>query len=346
MQRNGNRTIKMKKLLFILSLVLLISHTVFAQTSYIQVGSNVTLSDPAIYPGNLILSVSPDQSTIANFGMSLGGYGTTQTYSAVPDMVSQYGLNVGGNGLLDWTKPGVSYNIESNYCPSYSYCQTEFHLIASPPPTSSRTDQIRVFSGYQRMDTGYVGFMLTADNIGLGNPTNGNRLWQLVNGTFISNDSTDNDLVGIFNVNRNSAIGGSGVFAFDKSQDAYRVYPGGGIGNPGLKIDGKTASGTYGTTQNCITAMASPVTCSQAAAGAFAVATGSTTLTLETTAVTARSEIFVTENAALARQLGVTCNTNIIDSMISTIAAGTSFTVTLASAPSVNPACYGWFIIN
>jgi hypothetical protein len=97
----------------------------------------------------------------------------------------------------------------------------------------------------------------------------------------------------------------------------------------------------------------SVVSCVAAAAGMFSCATNASTGTCQvnTTAVTANSEIFITQDAADggASQLNVTCNTgNVLSTSAPILAAkvaATSFTINLGTVIA-NPACFEYHIIN
>lgn len=101
----------------------------------------------------------------------------------------------------------------------------------------------------------------------------------------------------------------------------------------------------YATTTNCSSA-ASPAVCGSAAAGSVVVAAAGTTVVVDTSAVTANSQIFLTFDSSLGTKLGVTCNvTEPALYGVSARSATTSFTIT-ATMPSVNPACFSYFIVN
>lgn len=106
----------------------------------------------------------------------------------------------------------------------------------------------------------------------------------------------------------------------------------------------------YQTNTNC-SSSASPAVCGSAAAGSVAVPTGTNaTLQINTTAVTANSQIFMQSDDTLGTRLGVTCNTTlaslIVEPVISTRVAATSFTVTISGTTTVNPVCLSYFIVN
>jgi hypothetical protein len=84
-----------------------------------------------------------------------------------------------------------------------------------------------------------------------------------------------------------------------------------------------------------------------AAAGFATVAAGATTVTVSNAAVTADSQILVTEDSSLGTKLGVTCNTTTGRTYtVRARTAGTSFVVTSSAAPTTNPACLSYSIVN
>ena len=101
----------------------------------------------------------------------------------------------------------------------------------------------------------------------------------------------------------------------------------------------------YDTTTNC-SSSASPAVCAVAPAGSVAIAAGATTVVVDTTAVTANSQILLTFDSSLGTKLGVTCNTTYTAPWVSARTAGTSFTITSSAAPVTNPACYSFVLLN
>ena len=102
------------------------------------------------------------------------------------------------------------------------------------------------------------------------------------------------------------------------------------------------------TATNCSNA-ASPAVCGSATAGVVAVPTGATpTLTINTTAVTANSQILlqIDESATIA---ATTCNTTLatlVQPVVTARVAATSFTIQINATLTVNPACVSFFVIN
>ena len=107
----------------------------------------------------------------------------------------------------------------------------------------------------------------------------------------------------------------------------------------------------YLTATNCSSA-ASPAVCGSAAAGSVLIPTGTTseTLTVNTTAVTANSQIFFYPDDTLGTKLGTTCNNTLATlaggSFISVRVAATSFTITFNGSILTNGVCGGYYIIN
>lgn len=115
-----------------------------------------------------------------------------------------------------------------------------------------------------------------------------------------------------------------------------------------LKTNAFTAV-SIATQANCSSA-ASPAVCAGAAAGSFVIAAAATSVVVDTSAVTANSQVFIQEDSSLGTKLGVTCNTAAVATTgvpeVTARTGGTSFTVTITTGPTTNPACYSYFIVN
>jgi hypothetical protein len=105
------------------------------------------------------------------------------------------------------------------------------------------------------------------------------------------------------------------------------------------------SSSSLSTSSNC-SSSAVPAVCGSAQGGSVAVAAGSTTLVVNTTAVTANSQIMLQFDSSLGTKLSVTCNTNVIIPAVISRTAGTSFTIGLTATPATNPACYSYTVVN
>jgi hypothetical protein len=110
-------------------------------------------------------------------------------------------------------------------------------------------------------------------------------------------------------------------------------------------IPGTVSTGAYHSTNTC-GSTASPAVCGGNIAGAVAVPVAGTTLVVNTTAVTVNSQILLTFDSSLGTKLTATCNTAINQPTVSARTAGTSFTITMASALTTNPDCISFVIIN
>ena len=100
---------------------------------------------------------------------------------------------------------------------------------------------------------------------------------------------------------------------------------------------------------NC-SASASPAVCAAAPNGAVAVPAGTnSTLVVDTSAVTANSEIQLQSDETLTAG-AATCNTTLVTVALPVVVTarspGTSFTITVVGTSSVNPVCVAYRIIN
>jgi hypothetical protein len=113
----------------------------------------------------------------------------------------------------------------------------------------------------------------------------------------------------------------------------------------GNSIFAKTTAATFATATNCASG-SSPAVCGSASAGAAIVAPGTTTQTVNTTAIGANSEVIVQQDNGLGSRLSVTCDTGgNTNPYVTGRVAGTSFTFTVG-APVTNPGCYNYVIVN
>ena len=76
------------------------------------------------------------------------------------------------------------------------------------------------------------------------------------------------------------------------------------------------------------------------------IAAGTASVVVDTTAVTANSQIFVYEDSSLGTKLSVTCNTYFINTMVTARVAATSFTITATGSPTGNPECLSYAVVN
>ena len=108
---------------------------------------------------------------------------------------------------------------------------------------------------------------------------------------------------------------------------------------------GKVSSTLFGSETNC-SSSTGPAVCAAAAAGSVIIPAAGTDVTVNTTAVTANSQIFAIFDQSLGTKLGVTCNSTTANPHIGARVAGTSFTIHANVSPVTNPACFSYFIIN
>ena len=115
------------------------------------------------------------------------------------------------------------------------------------------------------------------------------------------------------------------------------------LGDPAVS----TASTIFASATNCADGTASPADCGAAPAGAVIISASATAVVVNTTAVTDNSEIFLQEDSSLGTRLSVTCNTTTgRDYTVSARTAATSFTITASAAPTTNPACLSYLVVN
>jgi hypothetical protein len=117
---------------------------------------------------------------------------------------------------------------------------------------------------------------------------------------------------------------------------------GGTISGPCSNVGGNP----WGTVTNC-NSSASPAVCGSALQGSIAVPASASTLVVNTSGVTANSQIILTEDASLGTKLGVTCNATptVQPLTITARTPGTSFTFS-NTAPTTNPRCVSYQIVN
>ena len=122
-----------------------------------------------------------------------------------------------------------------------------------------------------------------------------------------------------------------------------------GIGQPTpgslLSVNGRASANLFGSETNC-SSSAGPAVCAAAAAGSVVIPAAGTDVTVNTTAVTANSQIFAIFDQSLGTKLGVTCNSTTANPHIGARVAGTSFTIHANVSPVTNPACFSYFVIN
>jgi hypothetical protein len=119
------------------------------------------------------------------------------------------------------------------------------------------------------------------------------------------------------------------------------------VSSGGASLGAKQPWASFGLT-NCSNG-SSPATCGAAAAGAVAIPTGTDpTLVIDTSAVTASSEIKLQIDESVTIT-GVTCNTSLASLgplIVTARTPGTSFTIESDSTVATNPVCVTYEIVN
>jgi hypothetical protein len=125
---------------------------------------------------------------------------------------------------------------------------------------------------------------------------------------------------------------------------------GGDTTNFNWNNSGKILTVKYLATVGPCASAASPAVCGASASGFVVVAASATTVVVNTTAVTANSQILLTEDQSLGTALSVTCNTQALTTLgpprVSARAAATSFTIKIDVGPTTNPMCVSYTILN
>jgi len=142
------------------------------------------------------------------------------------------------------------------------------------------------------------------------------------------------------------------VFGIDEvsgfTGNFFDFYVNGGSSIFSLAATGNVKASLYSTISNCSNG-ASPAVCGSAASGSVALPTGTNpTLVVNTTAVTATSQIHLTVDESITIG-GTTCNTTLstlVNPVVTARTAGTSFTFTMGAVIATNPACVSYTIIN
>jgi hypothetical protein len=147
-------------------------------------------------------------------------------------------------------------------------------------------------------------------------------------------------------------FGASNFLAFQSSSsEKMRISSTGNVGigtttaSSLLSVNGRASANLFGSETNC-SSSAGPAVCAAAAAGSVIIPAAGTDVTVNTTAVTANSQIFAIFDQSLGTKLGVTCNSTTANPHIGARVAGTSFTIHANVSPVTNPACFSYFIIN
>ena len=115
----------------------------------------------------------------------------------------------------------------------------------------------------------------------------------------------------------------------------------------GLEAEDGITSTAYASITNCAVNSASPAACGAAPAGAFVVPTTTSTYTVDTSAVSADSRIFLQPISFAADLPGSpTCVKPLVTTpfTVSAVSAGTSFTISLTA--TTGQTCFEYWIVN
>jgi hypothetical protein len=116
------------------------------------------------------------------------------------------------------------------------------------------------------------------------------------------------------------------------------------------KVGAFSSTGPVMPTSLHCSSSASPAACNAAPVGSVVIAAGATSVEVDTSAVTANSQILLTEDSSLGTELSVTCNTQSLLVLgvpkVTARLAGRSFTVGIEIGPTTNPVCLSFSIIK
>lgn len=187
--------------------------------------------------------------------------------------------------------------------------------------------------------------------------------WQSDNNNQIMTYVDDGGLPGDGSVPFDACVGGTGDFSghnsvaldFKLNGNAYLITANNceSGGHEAFVHRGVSAPVWYftqiGSDANC-SSTTSPAVCGSAAAGSVVIAAGATTVQVNTSAVTANSQIFVFPDETLGTKLSVTCNSTLATAAaglaITSRSAGTSFTISTLATVAVNPVCLSYLVVN
>ncbi len=112
-----------------------------------------------------------------------------------------------------------------------------------------------------------------------------------------------------------------------------------------VSTSGAVSGASFKTVSACASS-AAPASCGNAAAGSVALSPSATSLLVNTTAVTANSQILLQFDSSLSSRLGVSCDANFGNLWVSARTAGEGFTVARSGVPASNPACFSYEVVN
>lgn len=228
--------------------------------------------------------------------------------------------------------------------PYQSAANTTAYLAAN----TAATDQVLVSHG-----SGAAGLAPTLSNAPALAVTNMTGAATLTSVTMTNIAQVSNSAAAAIGLGSTSIINwSSGVCCASRDTTIDRAAPGVvEIGNVGATqgSGGSLKAQKILTSANCANG-ASPAVCAAASAGAVAIPTGvNSTLVVNTTAITANSQILLTVDDSVTIG-GTTCNSTLATlvggTAITARTAATSFTISFNGTITTNPVCISYSIIN
>lgn len=215
---------------------------------------------------------------------------------------------------------------------------TTIDVFRASAPTLSSTGAITTHNGFHAGNLGHATLVTNA----IGFQADTMTAAATLTASFRSQQNSGTGAWGFLHSGTaNNAFNGSTKFGATTAPTQVIDVAGNGV------FTGTVNAASYGTASNCSDGTATPADCGSASAGSVIISAAATAVVVNTTAVTANSQIFVQEDSSLGTRLSVTCNTTIARTYVVTArTAGTSFTITASAAPVTNPACLSYRILN
>lgn len=250
-------------------------------------------------------------------------------------------------------------------CANFVKSTNQYMIAASTTGTCRFTGgalQLSSSTGVDFADSGTLRFPNNESICFEANPTGTDGCLTYSTSNFFSIGNSDlhltsldaTGLVGspIFQSTTTADAADTGIVRLGNNEEiAWEANPAGGDirlrGNTSNQLESISSyvAPAYFTTSNCADS-AGDAACGSAAAGAVVVDAADTTTVVSTTRVNAASEIMLQFDSSLGTLLSVTCNTTWVDARVSARTASTSFTITVGTGPTTNPACFTYRIIN
>jgi hypothetical protein len=299
--------------------------------------------------------------------------GTTIGDSSLSDpgttMATTENFNVGATQFLGWTTSSQMYAVNNGEITMTNNAANSFTGLNFGPRGSSfpslrptgTTLALTLANGtaggtfsapaYLCGITGTTGCIITGSG---GTSGTGTIAFPLVAGTAsnpvtFSNGVTSNSQI-IATTYMQVGTGTSAGYIFNNGDRFINQSPGNvEFLNVGETAGSNVTVGALSSFTNCSSG-ASPAVCGSAVAGSVAIPAGALqTLQINTTAVTANSQILLTIDSSLGTKLGVTCNTTVAtltQPVVTLRSAGASVTIEEPTTTSANPVCVSYLVVN